>query len=788
MKLPPFWRISFLTITRLALLLLLIGVPSTLIFLQTVGFGETLKQRIELALSGNGFRTHIGALSLDPFQGLIAKNVVLSPTNGTRQIVNVKRLSFSINIAQLLFGRASVDEVRLHNASLNIPLSGDAGHYLPIRNASAEIFLQPGRLKLSKAKFTFENIRFSVSGSFLNPQILNSYPQQSFEQKKSQVQMVWRLMEELGKIRYLGKQAYAEVVLEGDFSMPETFQASKIVLHAQELQYRSIFLRQLEFRARYAQGILEIQKLRMQDLEGELTASGMADFGASKGQLAMNSSLNLKPILTEFISASQIQSLQKLSIESPPKIDLTADVSWKGGKLQYKTIGFAALHSFFYGKAFFRQLELKFSAENRQWFIRNLLLQTRSGTLNADVLKTPDKFQIKLDSTLNPKDFSGFFDSKTREVFNPMDILDPPRITLQLSGPKPDFASLSGRGELSLGRTAIRGAWIDFARSKIEIANQAVTFRDFVLGRGEGRGSGTFTYDFGQKQVRLKNIVSTMIPRDVMLWIDPRIAQTISVYKFHAPPNVKVEGLVHLTNPHRNALSIRVDSQAGLDYDLLRRTLHFRQTKADVFVEGTQVKVQIPSAKTFQGSVALSANVSIDPKNPVLKVNIAAARIDFASLTKLYFNYDDSKGFLSGDFNFQARLGKEEDMIGGGSIRIEDGNVLSIPFLGPISIILNEIIPGAGYEPAKKAAANFRVENRKVLIKNLQVLGFGFSLFGYGDIEFLTGKMNMIVRINAQGVPGIVLFPVSKLLEYESTGTVSKPDWRLKPFMKFKVW
>ena len=40
--------------------------------------------------------------------------------------------------------------------------------------------------------------------------------------------------------------------------------------------------------------------------------------------------------------------------------------------------------------------------------------------------------------------------------------------------------------------------------------------------------------------------------------------------------------------------------------------------------------------------------------------------------------------------------------------------------------------------------------------------------------------MDMTVRINARGIPGIVLFPVSKLLEYVSTGTVSDPQWRPK--------
>jgi hypothetical protein len=45
--------------------------------------------------------------------------------------------------------------------------------------------------------------------------------------------------------------------------------------------------------------------------------------------------------------------------------------------------------------------------------------------------------------------------------------------------------------------------------------------------------------------------------------------------------------------------------------------------------------------------------------------------------------------------------------------------------------------------------------------------------------------MDMSVRINARGIPGLVLFPVSKLFEYVSTGSVSKPEWRPKIIPRF---
>lgn len=556
-------------------------------------------------------------------------------------------------------------------------------------------------------------------------------------------------------------------------------------LALRSFSYKKSFFPQLNLQFRAKNGVLEIKQLSIQDSKGTLIASGTADLTASKGHMDLRSSLDLIPILREWIPNSQItQNLQDLHMKSPPKVNLNGDISWVDRKFQYNGIGSATLQSVSYKQSYFSQLDLKFAVETNRSL--DLRLQTQSGMLQTKISMAPNNIEIHADSTLNPKEFVGFFDAKTRDFFRYAEIIDPPHITLHLKGPKFAFASLSGSGNLTLGRTAVRGVWIDFARSKIELAQQAITCRDFVLGRNAERGSGTATYNFKQKHIRFQNIISTFFPYDVMLWIDPHIAQILSVYKFHAPPHIQLNGLIHLADHNLNNLSIHIQSEAGLNYNLLKRTLNFGPTHAEVHVNGPWVIIHIPSAQIFQGTAALAAKVSIDPKKPIFNVDISASHLHFASITKLYFNYEKSKGFLSGNYAFQARIGKEEDMIGGGSVRIDDGNVVSIPFLGPLSVALNQIIPGAGYEPSKQAVANFGVANHKIRTQNLQIVGTGFSLFGKGNIDFITGKMYMSIRVNARGLPGLLFFPVSKLFEFESRGSaILNSQWHLKPLIKF---
>jgi len=117
-------------------------------------------------------------------------------------------------------------------------------------------------------------------------------------------------------------------------------------------------------------------------------------------------------------------------------------------------------------------------------------------------------------------------------------------------------------------------AWMDSVESDFEISNACATFNNILVASGGGRGTGTVAYDVGKQEVRLDKIHSTLVPVDVMTWIDPRIAKTITPYRFHSPPNLDVQGKAHMHDPTKNNLSIKIEAPYGLDYDLLTRRFH----------------------------------------------------------------------------------------------------------------------------------------------------------------------------------------------------------------------
>ena len=119
-------------------------------------------------------------------------------------------------------------------------------------------------------------------------------------------------------------------------------------------------------------------------------------------------------------------------------------------------------------------------------------------------------------------------------------------------------------------------------------------------------------------------------------------------------------------------------------------------------------------------------------------------------------------------------------MRGEGELTVTDGNVFAIPFLGPFSEILTKVFPGVGYNRAHKASASFGIADGIITTKNFLISGKEFSMLGGGRIWFLDDRMDFDIRINAQGLPGAIFLPVSKLLEYRTVSKFSKPEWRPK--------
>ena len=781
MHLPPIPRFLARWTIRAVLFFVFICLPAAIIYLREVGVGYGLKERVAGALSGEGFRTEIGKLSIDPFQGLIAQNVEVKETSGDAgNLARVERLIVSVNFTDLLSGRFTIDHVRLDETDVSVPIGAQPDSpRLSANGVSAELYFAGDQMRISSFEGQIQGVNVVLSGSLQNPRAFHLQPPDASQNPRGRQDLLSQVIETLSTLKFPSAPPELRVEIGGDLADLATLAISPISLRCGPIVTPNWSLDGVEAEADYENQVLTVKRLKVRASEGSLNLSAKW----KDGRLDFELSSDLMPEPFRRLLPKDTP-LQNLKFTAAPRLEATGSLT-QGSPVQYNVTGGLQVGKFSFRGMDFDACSTDFASSNGRIFLRDAKLLAAGGQIGVDLLLAPQDFRVRLSNTIAPTAFAPLLGKKEREALKLMDFRDAPYLQLDLHGPKPDFASVTGTGFLRLGRTSMRGSSLDWGQSKIEIADRAITYRDFSLGRGKATGKGTFVYDFGGQQVRLEDVESTMPPVDVMMWIDPNIAEVIKPYRFRQPPTVLADGMVHMKDPKKNDLRLAIESDIGLDYDLLERTLKFGRTLANVNIAGTKVIANIKSAELMDGNVGVNATVSIDPSDPTFGAAIDIRRVNFAQLTKLYFNYEDSLGVGSGNFKFTARMGQEEQMRGDGSLRVEDGHVFAIPILGPLSDIINKIIPGAGFQTARLATADFTVADERISTKNLQVDGAGFSLYGYGDIFFVKDKMDMSVRINARGIPGLVLFPVSKLFEYVSTGSVSKPEWRPKIIPRF---
>ncbi|MBE2205203.1 MAG: hypothetical protein IAE94_12790 [Chthoniobacterales bacterium] len=787
MRVHPLIHFLWKNAIRLVLVLVFVGIPAGALYLREVGIGFGAKEALARSLSNPALEVSIGRLALDPFSGLLARDIAVHERGPDgRLLARISSLVLSLNLSELSRRRIVVDKISLRNTGVSIPVgSGKAAPRLDVQDVSAEVNLQGDQLRLSRFEGLVEGVRVELSGNFLNPSSLHI---KSGEPAKAQggtegAKIFEKVLTELAALKFPSGPPTLRARLEADLAEPDSLRVEDFSLRTGILIGKGWRIEAGEVHGRYAEGVLRIPRVFFRDERGVFESS--VEWSRKEGTLdgAILSTITPDPFLK--LLAGKNEVLRDLTFSKPPQVEARLLVEGMNAHPQIRVTGMVLASKVLLKGTEFRDVGGQISWKDNLLYARDVRFRAGRGKFSGQLWVAPGDFRLNAKNSITPDSLLPLFDAKTREFLSKMEFDDLPDITVALHGTKPDFDNIRGRGHLRLGRTAMRGAWLDSAESDFEIGDRCVTYHDFLIKTGGGRGTGSFAYDVGRQEARLNNIRSTLVPVDVLMWIDPKIADAVRPYRFRAPPSATIEGKVHLKDPTKNNLAVRLEAAEGLDYDLLDRTLRFGRTSALVNVVGSKVHADVRKAALMGGDMALKAIVSIDSKDPSFGADVKLSRVNFARLTKLYFDYDDSKGVMSGNYKFQARLGEENLMRGSGSIRVEDGNVFAIPILGPFSEILRSILPGVGYETARLATADFTVANEIINTKNLVIEGLGFSMFGAGDIHFMTSRLDMSMRLNARGIPGIVFYPVSKLLEYVSTGTVNDPAWRPKIIPRF---
>jgi AsmA-like C-terminal region len=778
------WRKRIaLSLIRLTILAAIVAIIGGGYYLARRGFGREWRYRVVEELHKRGVEADIGRLTLDPFRGLVARNVrIFDYKNRENTLALISEVSLDINYAALIHNQSFLNSLDVRDAQITLPLrmAAGKGEKAQLTKFRAHVYFPPEQIYVSQAEGTFCGIRISAAGQLIKRQNYQPSPALPQEEWQRRLVIAQRALNELEKFRFPTGLPSLQLKFSGDVAEIEKARV-EATLRGDRLQRGRYEMRDLSAAAEWSNQHLNIAHCEWRDRTGNFV--GRADWNkeTASANFQIRSSLDLKAFLTAFGLGEPLADMQ---FQSRPVVEISGSVNHGADQFWPDVIGRVEFGQFSYKQVPFSDLAADFSWDGKRTFIRDLRVHHQTGQLRADLFDAPGDFRLNIESAISPEAIRALVPRELNDFLRDWEWQRSPAVHLAIRGRDRNPGNWVGDGTIALGRSRFRGAWMNSANTNIRFADGALTCADLHVTRDEGVGTGSFTYDFKKHEVRVSDIRSSLNPAEAIFWIDPKFSKTVAPYKFRRPPAVTANGVYQFSGGKNTRLEIKADGASGMDYVFLGKTLSFDQVSARLLFTNDRLQILDIRGDIFSGVLRGNADISLAKNNPRYRAALAVNDMDFPHLTGLYFNYyhyRNVRGQLSGTYDFTGFGTDARKMNGSGKVAVTSGDVFAIPVLGPISEILNHIVPGMGYSVAREANTKFTINDGIIHTDDFNVSGQLFSVIGHGDVHFLDDKIDLDVRISAKG-PGVVLTPVYKLFEYKAEGSLKKPNWHPKIF------
>jgi hypothetical protein len=769
-----------LSVIRLVILAAIFATFGSGYYLARRGFGREWRYRVVEELHKRGVEAYIGRLTLDPFRGLVARNVrIFDYKNRENTLALISEVSLDINYAALIHRQPFLNALDVRDAQITLPLKTAEGKAdkAQLTNFRAHVYFPPEQIYVSQAEGIFCGIRISATGQLIKRENYQPSPSVSPEEWQRRLSVAQRVLNELKKFTFPGVPPSLQLKFSGDVAEIEKAHV-EATLRGDRLQRARYEIRDLSAAAEWNDQRLDIGHCEWGDAKGNFAARADWNHETNRANVQVRSSVDLKAFLDAFGLGEPLAGIE---FHSPPLVEISGSLTFGPNRFRPNVIGHAAFGQFTYKRVPFSDLAADFSWDGERTFVRDLRVRHQTGLLRADLLDAPDDFRLNIESTISPGSLRPVVPRELNEFLRDWEWQRSPAIRLAIRGKDRNPGSWQGDGTVVLGRTRFRGTWMNSANTRIRFADGALTCEEVRVSRDEGVGSGSFTYDFKKHEVRVSNIRSSLNPAEAVFWIDPKISKTVAPYKFRRPPNITANGVYQFGGGKNTRLEINTDGANGMDYVFLGKTVSFDRISARLLFTPDRLQITDVRGALLAGALRGNADISLARNDPRYRASLALSGINFPLLTDLYYNYKTAQGVLSGTYDFSGLGTNWRTMRGRGKVEVRNGNVFAIPIFGPLSGILNHIVPGSGYSIAHEATAALKIENGIIHTDDFEAAGALFSMLGHGDVHFLDDKLDFSLRLNMKG-PGVLLTPMYKLFEYAGTGSLKKPDWHPKVF------
>ncbi|PYJ27528.1 MAG: hypothetical protein DME90_09905, partial [Verrucomicrobia bacterium] len=156
-------------------------------------------------LHKRGVEAYIGRLTLDPFRGLVAKNVrIFDYKNRENTLALLSEVSLDINYAALIHHQPFLSALDVRDAQITFPLktAGARADRAQLTDFRAHVYFPPEQIYVSQAEGILCGIRISATGQLIKRENYQPSPPISPEEWQRHLSTAQRVLNELQKFRF----------------------------------------------------------------------------------------------------------------------------------------------------------------------------------------------------------------------------------------------------------------------------------------------------------------------------------------------------------------------------------------------------------------------------------------------------------------------------------------------------------------------------------------------------------------------------------------------------------
>lgn len=786
------------TLAFLLILTAAIAAPVGLWWLNRSGLPESWRATIEGEIAKQGVHISIGALSYNPFRGIIAAKVkVFENASRKKEIANLERVIIDLDKTKLARGAVVLAKIELKDAGLTLAVRPDDpnSELLEIRHASGTL-LMPGerRLEIRNTKGTISGIEVSLDARIIGYQQDPSKPTDE-AQLGQRRELIAKIIKQLNTWQFdPASPPRLGIDLEGDTNRHESFRA-KLTLDAEGIEKNQHTLNTLKAEAELADNLLTITSLKATDQAGELDARADYDIGKRQGRFDMISSLEIPSLLSAWLNIDQPSGL---NVEGPQQLEANGEFQMQAtGPPHIEATGRASLQSIVFRGTLLDSFSGTFAKQGSKFFLKDILITRPDGEAKGKLLIDGPLRRVAIESTLPAKVFHPFFIGQPlAKVINDFSERKGAKCHVVLEGTSnaEDRHAWHYEGKASVENMNFRGVPLESAacdlklnHHELDFSNGTVVFNynDYPLRDAfNGKRTGTaeierIRYNAPEKIVEVVNVRGPFWAAPLVRLFAAKVADDLEAYRFHQPPNIRGSGKVDVTPTGRTSLDIDFDSDSAANYIFLGKDITLTKPSATIAIRNRSVLIDKLKAGTFNGEVKSRYDFPGDGK---LIGEMSWTSLSIPELSNTYGFNMKGGGEVTGRIGFTMANRDVTTMNGDGLLAMENTELFSVPMFGPLSPVVSTVLNNrnAGFEHAANAFCNFTIRNGILSTRDFNTSTKSLSFTGDGSVNLDTQAFDMTMRMNARGLLGIITLPLKPfygMFQFRGTGPLKKPNW-----------